>query len=93
MTSHVWAKIRNQNGLHQTIHQNRQEWINTCCEDNEAINETKTESWKKLLQDMMSNSDSPNMWKVIQDLNGTPDVNSPNKAVFHNGQRSNHHWY
>ena len=35
----------------------------------------------------MSNSDGPNMWKVIQGLNGTPDANSPNEAMSHNGWR------
>ena len=34
----------------------------------------------------MSNSDSRNMWKVIQDLNGTSDANSPNEAISHNGR-------
>ena len=34
----------------------------------------------------MSNSDVPNMWKVIQGLNGTPDTNSPNEAMSHNGR-------
>ena len=34
----------------------------------------------------MSNSDSPNMWKVIQGLNSTPDTNSPNEVMSHNGQ-------
>ena len=33
----------------------------------------------------MSNSDRPSMWKVIQGLNGTPDANSSNKAMSHNG--------
>ena len=27
------------------------------------------------------NSDGPNMWKVIQGLNGTPDANSPNEVM------------
>ena len=34
----------------------------------------------------MSNSDGPNMWKVIQGLNGTPDANCPNEAMSHNGR-------
>ena len=34
----------------------------------------------------MSNSDGPNMWKVIQGLNGTPDANSPNEAMSHNSR-------
>ena len=34
----------------------------------------------------MSNSDSPNMWKVIQSLNGTPDAKYPNEAISNNGQ-------
>ena len=36
-----------------------EEWINTCHEAIEAINETKTKNWKDLLQDAMPNSDNP----------------------------------
>ena len=86
MSPHVRAEIRNRNRLHQTIHHSCQEWIDACCEANKAINEAKTESWKNLLQDAMSNSDGPNMWKVIQGINGTPDANSPNEAMSHNGR-------
>ena len=86
MTPHLRAKIRNGNRLRQTIHQNCQDWIDACHEASEAINEAKTESWKNLLQDAMSNSDGPNMWKVIQGLNGTPDANSPNEAMSHNSR-------
>ena len=34
----------------------------------------------------MSNSNGPNMWKVIQGLNGIPDANSPNEAMSHKGR-------
>ena len=81
ITPHARIKIRNRNRLCQTIHQNRQEWIDACREATEAINEVKTESWKNLLQDAMSNSDGPNIWKVIQGLNGTP-----NEAMSHDGR-------
>ena len=37
--------------LRQTIHQNHQEWIDACREATEAINETRTESWKNLRHD------------------------------------------
>ena len=43
------------------------------------------QSWKDLLQDAMSNANDPNMWEVIQGLSGTPDANSPNEAMSHNG--------
>ena len=33
----------------------------------------------------MFNSEGPNMWKVTQGLNGTPDANSPNEAMSHDG--------
>ena len=56
-------------------------------EATETINEAKIESSKDLLQDAMLNSDGPKlMWKVIQGLNGTPDANYPNEAMFHDGQ-------
>ena len=44
ITPHVRAKIRNGNRLRQTIHQNREEWIDACREANEAIIEAKKES-------------------------------------------------
>ena len=86
MNPHVRAKTRNRNHLCQMVHQNRQEWIDACREANEAFNEAKTESWKTLLQDAMSNSDGPSMWKVNQVLNSTPDANSSNKAMSHNSR-------
>ena len=71
------AKIRNRNRLCQTIHQNHQEEIGACCEATEAINEVKTESWSQKTENRKQ--------KVIQGLNGTPDANSPNEAMSHNG--------
>ena len=59
--------------------------IDACHEATESINKAKTESWKDL-QGAMSNSDGPNMWKIIQGLNGTPDANSQNEAMSHNSQ-------
>ena len=78
MTPHVRAKIRNRNRLCQTIHQNHQEWIDACHEATEAINEAKTESWSQKTENRKQ--------KVIQGLNGTPDANSPNEAMSHNGR-------
>ena len=88
MTPHVRAKIRTRIRVRRTIHQNRQEWIDACREATEAINQTKTENWKDLLQGTMLNSDGPNMRKIIQGLNCTPDANSPKEAI---SQRWNHH--
>ena len=61
MAQHVQAKICTQNSLCWAIHQKRQEWINTCREATKAINEAKTESWKDLLQNTVSNSDGTKM--------------------------------
>ena len=57
-----------------------------CHEATEAMKGAKTESWKNLLQDVMSNSDGPNMWNVIQGFSGTPDANAPNEATSYNRQ-------
>ena len=86
ITPQVPSKFRTRNCLHVTIHQNKQVWIGAWPEVTEAIIEAKTESWKDLLQDAISNSEGPNMWKVIQDLNGTPHSNLPNEAMSHNGR-------
>lgn len=54
------AKIPAQKRLRRAIRQKRQEWIDACREA------TKADSWEDLLQDPMSNSDDPDMWKVIK---------------------------
>ena len=46
----------------------------------EAINEAETESWEDLSEDVMSNSDYLNIWKVFQ---GTPDARCPYEVMFH----------
>ena len=61
MTTHMQAKIRTRIRFRRTMHQNQQKSIDACREATEAINEAKTESWKGLLQNAMSNSDGPNM--------------------------------
>ena len=48
--------------------------------------QAKANSWKDLLHSSKSNADGPDVWKVIQGLNGTPDTNSPNEAMSHNGR-------
>ena len=55
MTPHVRAKIYIHNHLCQTIRQNRQTWIDASRDAIEAIKGAKTENWKDLLQDAMSN--------------------------------------
>ena len=85
MTPYLRAKICTWNCLRRKIHQNWQEQINACCEATEAVNKTKTESWKGFLQNAMSNSDGQNMWKVMQGVNSTPGANSPDKAMTQNG--------
>ena len=85
MTPHLRPKIRTRNHICRTIHQNWQLWIYVGHEATKAINEAKTKNWKDLFQNTMSNSYGPNMWKFIQDLNGTLDANSLNKAMSHNG--------
>ena len=85
MTLLVQAKIHIRNCLCWTVHQNQQEWTDVWLEATKAINNTKIESCKGILHDAMSKPDGTNMWKVIQDLIGTPDTNSPNESMSHNG--------
>ena len=80
MTPHVRAKIRIRNQLRRTINTNRQEWKNACREANEAINEAKTDCWKEVLEDAMTNTNNRDMWKVIKGLN------SPNEAMSQHGR-------
>ncbi len=86
MTPDVRAKIRTRNRLRRTIGSSREEWIQACREANDTIKEAKETSWRELLEDAMTTADETKMWKIIRGLNGTPDANSPNEAMKHEGR-------
>ena len=88
LTPTVRGKIRKRNRLRRTIARNRAEWLEACQEANEAVREAKAESWKDLLEGagVGGDGDSDKMWSIVKGLNGTPDTNSPNEAMKHNGK-------
>ena len=64
----------------------RQEWIQACQDVVTSTNEAKTQSWRDLLEDASVAKDDTKLWKIIKNLNGTPDNNSPNEALKHKGR-------
>ena len=86
MTPHVRAKVRTRNRLRRTIGQNREEWIAACQDANEAINEAKDASWRDFLADAVTDANDTKLWGIVHSLNGTPNANSPNEAMIHNGR-------
>lgn len=83
MIPHVQAKIRTRNRLQHTIKTNQQERIKACRESKKVNNKIKTDSWKELLEDTMTNTSGKDMWKVINGLNDTPEANSPGDSMSH----------
>ena len=77
--------MNSQSVMTQLVKTNQPERIEACREVNQTINEAKTENWKEVLEGAMSNTDRKDMWKVINGLNSTPEANSPNEAMSHNG--------
>ena len=86
ITPKVREAIRARNRLRKNIASNRAEWLEACKTARSAINEAKTDAWRKVLQDSTSNGDDSKMWKIIKSLNGTPDNNSPNEAMVFQGR-------
>ena len=64
----------------------RQEWINACHEATEAINEAKIENLKNLLLEAVKIQMAQTCGKSFQGLNSTPDANSPNEVMSHEGR-------
>ena len=86
ITPKVRETIRARNRLRKNIASNRAEWLEACKTARSAINEAKTDAWRKVLQDSSGNGDDAKMWKIIKSLNGTPDNNSPNEAMVFQGR-------
>ena len=83
-TAAVREAIKKRNRLRHKLSTNRAEWLDACCKAKEAIAEAKTSAWRELLED--GSGCDARTWKIIRSLNGTPDANSPNEAMVHNGR-------
>jgi len=86
MNPAIRTAIRKRNRLRRQISTKREEWLASCREVNEAVRDSKTESWRNLLDDAIASEDDSKLWSIIHDLNGTPDGNAPNEAMIHNGR-------
>ena len=64
----------------------REDWYQSCSEVNSMIAEAKEDAWKNLLEDVVTNKDTTQLWGIIKGLNGTPSTNAPNQAMTHKGK-------
>ena len=86
MNPHVRVKVRKRNLLRKDISTKRKEWLAACKEANEAILESKKQSWNELLSCALPDQDPTKVWQIVKTLNGTPCANSPNQALVHNSK-------
>jgi len=82
----IRAAIRRKNALRRKIKTERKEYLEACAELREMIKKAKEESWKEVLEEAINEVDERNMWMFIKSLNGSPDNNSPNEVMKHNGE-------
>ena len=57
----------------------------------EAIREAKEENCKEVLDEAICEEDDRKLWMIAKQLNGTPDTNSPNEVLVHEGRRITPH--
>ena len=91
MTPTLRESIRKRNRLLGDFKNRREEWVKACTEVIEAIREAKQESWKEVLEEALCAEDESKLWSVAKQLNGTPDINSPNEVLVHQGRRITSH--
>ena len=91
MSPTLRESIRKRNRLLGDFKNRREEWVQACTEVNEAIREAKQESWKEVLEEALCDEDERKLWTVAKQLNGTPDINSPNEVLIHQGRRITSH--
>ena len=82
----IRAAIRRKNALRRNIKKERKEYLEACAELREMIKHAKEESWKEALGDAIDDADERKTWMFIKSLNGSPDNNSPNEVMKHNGE-------
>ena len=60
--------------------------MEACKTVQDTIKEAKAESWRRTLEESASSPDDSKLWKTIKSLKGTPESNSPNEAMVHDGR-------
>ena len=85
LTPAVKEAISKRNELRKNVNQHREEWLEACGKAQEAINTAKEESWKDLLA-TATNEKEGKIWSVIKSLKGSPETNSPNEVMIHQGR-------
>ena len=86
MTPKVREAIRQRNKLRRSIGTQRTEWLDACKTAQDAIREAKADIWRRVLEESSNSPDDSKLWKTIKSLKGTPECNSPNEAMTHNGR-------
>jgi hypothetical protein len=88
MNPSIRTAIRKRNKLRKSLksREERQAWLTACKEANDEIQAAKTASWRNLLEDALASEDESKLWRIIKDLNGSPEENDPNEVMVHNGR-------
>ena len=88
MNPSIRTAIRKRNRLRRNLKtkEQRQEWLTSCKDVNDAIQDSKRESWRSLLEDALASEDESKLWRIIKNLNGSPEDNAPNEVMLHNGR-------
>ena len=66
--------------------ENREEFIEACNDAQDEMQKAKEQGWRDLIEDCMTEPKAGKMWEVINSLKGSPNTNSPNEAMHHNGR-------
>jgi hypothetical protein len=76
----IRTTIRKRNKLRRRLNtrEERRAWLTACKEVNEEVQAAKTESWRNLLEDALGSDDESKIWRIIKDLNSSPEDNVPN---------------
>ena len=88
MNPTIHTALRKRNNLRRRLktREERQAWLTACREANDQIQQAKADSWRNLLEDAVVSEDESKLWRIIKDLNGSPEDNAPNEVMVHKGK-------
>ena len=87
MSLTIRQKIKARNRFRREMKTKKREWMEACKEVNDAIHQEIEDSWRDLLDGVVSDGDERKLCSFIKSVNGTPSTNSPNEVLIQNGKR------
>ena len=81
ITSEIKQLISKRNRLRRNLHQNKNEWLETCRDVREKVAAARKNQWVEFIEEVEYGTDPRKLWSILHSLNDSTTPSQPNEAL------------